>query len=177
MQKGVAKHLLSSMHFWGQFIALFMWYFSLSFNVYFQGFQILSYWSSFHFTILLKWSSSSADVLLLLVKIGKLQIQPCNFGNDAFLPPLHFHAWQYPPLQYYILHPMKSAILGFSDRLVVAWKYSHALICLPHAVSFGMQFKSDHLIRQVVEIQSLELHFLWDFFFKCRITLFMWRRE
>ena len=107
-----------------------------------------------------------SDVLLLLVKIGKLQIQPCNFGNDAFLPPLHFHAWEYPPLQYYILHPMKSAILGFSDRLVVAWKDSHALICLPHAVSFGMQFKSDHLIRQVVEIQSLELHFLWDFFFQ-----------
>jgi hypothetical protein len=33
---------------------------------------------------------------------------------------------------------------------------------LPHAVSFGMQIKSDHLIRQVVEIQFLELHSLWD---------------
>jgi hypothetical protein len=37
-------------------------------------------------------------------------------------------------------------------------------ICLPHAVSFGMQIKSEHLIRQVVKIQSLELHSLWDFF-------------
>ena len=30
-------------------------------------------------------------------------------------------------------------------------------------VSFDMQFKSNHLIRQIIEIQSLELHFLWDF--------------
>jgi len=55
---------------------------------------------------------------------------------------------------------------------VVAGKDSHALNCLPHMVSFGIKFKSDHLIRQVIEIQSLELHSLWDFF-KLRIALFM----
>ena len=52
----------------------------------------------------------------------------------------------------------------FSDILVVAWKDSYALNCLPHIVSFGMQFKFDHLIRQVIEIQSLELHYLWNSF-------------
>ena len=52
----------------------------------------------------------------------------------------------------------------FSDRLVVVWKNSHILICLPHAVSFDLQFKSDHLIKKVVEIHSLECHSLWDFF-------------
>jgi len=73
----------------------------------------------------------------------------------------------------YSLRPMKNAILGFfSDILVVAWKDSYALNCLPHIVSFGMQFKFDHLIRQVIEIQSLELHSLWDFF-KLKIALFM----
>jgi len=39
-------------------------------------------------------------------------------------------------------------------------------------VSFGMKFKSNHLIRQVIEIQSLELHSLCDFF-KLRIALDM----
>ena len=71
----------------------------------------------------------------------------------------------------------EETILDFLDRLVVEWKGSHTLICLPHIVSFGMQLKSNHLIRQVIEIQSLELHSLWDFFFKLRIALFMGRRE
>ena len=43
-------------------------------------------------------------------------------------------------------------------------RLSGALICLLYVISFGMQFKSDHLIRQVIEIQSLELHSLWNFF-------------
>jgi len=34
-----------------------------------------------------------------------------------------------------------------------------------------MQTKSDHLIRQVVEIQPLELHSLWDFFQMQNYTL------
>ena len=34
---------------------------------------------------------------------------------------------------------------------------------LPHAVHFGMQIKSDHLFRHVVEIQPLKLHSLWVF--------------
>ena len=55
---------------------------------------------------------------------------------------------------------MKSAILGFFRQISGAWKDSNARICLPHMVSFGMQFKSDYLIRQVIEIQSLELHSL-----------------
>ena len=65
----------------------------------------------------------------------------------------------------YSFRPIKSTILDFfSDRFVVASEDSHVLICLPHAVSFDIQFKSDHLIRKILEIQSLELHFLWEFF-------------
>ena len=55
---------------------------------------------------------------------------------------------------------------------MVAGKDSHALNCLPHMVSFGKQFKSDHLIRQVIEIQSLELHYLWGFFFQTQDCTF-----
>jgi hypothetical protein len=39
-----------------------------------------------------------------------------------------------------------------------------------------MQIKSDHLIRQIVKIQSLELLFV-RFFFKYRIALFIERSE
>jgi hypothetical protein len=39
-----------------------------------------------------------------------------------------------------------------------------------------MQVKSNHLVRQIVEIQILELYFLWNFF-KRRIAFFMGRRE
>jgi hypothetical protein len=48
----------------------------------------------------------------------------------------------------------------FSNGLVVAWKNFYTLICLPHAVSFDVQIKSDHLIRQVVEIQFRSALFL-----------------
>jgi hypothetical protein len=46
--------------------------------------------------------------------------------------------------------PWKVQLQSFPDRLVVVWKDSHTLIYWSHAVSFGMQIKSDHLIRQVV---------------------------
>ena len=36
----------------------------------------------------------------------------------------------------------------FSDKLMVAWKDTHTLICFVHAVNFSMQFKSNHLIRK-----------------------------
>jgi hypothetical protein len=56
---------------------------------------------------------------------------------------------------------------------MVAWKDSNILICLPHAVSFDMQIKSEHLIRQDIKVQSLELHFLWDFFLNAELH-FSW---
>ena len=58
----------------------------------------------------------------------------------------------------YSLRSMKSTILSFFRHISGGIKHSHALICLPQGFSFGMRFKSDHLISQVVEIQSLKLH-------------------
>ena len=64
---------------------------------------------------------------------------------------------------------------NFFEQISDAMK--DTLICLPHAVSFSIQIKTDHLIRQVVEIQSLRLHSLWNFFFKHMIVFFMRLRE
>jgi hypothetical protein len=75
----------------------------------------------------------------------------------------------------YSLRLMKSAILVFSDRSVVLQKYYNALICWQYVVCFGMQIKSDHLIRQVVEIQLIWLHSLRDLFSNVGLHLFMRR--
>jgi hypothetical protein len=48
-------------------------------------------------------------------------------------------------------------------------KYPYLLTT--YAVIFGMKIKSDHLIRQLVEILFLKLHFLWDIFQKQNCTL------
>jgi hypothetical protein len=77
----------------------------------------------------------------------------------------------------YSLRPIKSTILILFRQISRGVKKSHALIYWPHAVSFGMQIKSDHLIRQVVEIQFLELHSLWIFFSNARIAVFLERRS
>jgi len=42
-----------------------------------------------------------------------------------------------------------------------------------HTVRFGMHSKFNDLIKQLVETQYLELHFLYELFFKRRIAFFM----
>ena len=86
----------------------------------------------------------------------------------------------------YPLHSMKSAILIFFRHISGdGMKRLNALICWPHVVSFffegihvvsfGMQIKFDHLIRQLVEIRCLRLHSLWDsFFFQTLGLYFSW---
>ena len=52
---------------------------------------------------------------------------------------------------------------------MVRWKDSSDLICWPYAVSFGIQIKSNYLIRFVVEVQFLGF---MRFFFQRRIAFF-----
>ena len=67
----------------------------------------------------------------------------------------------------------------------MVWKDSHTLICLPHAVSFGMQTKSNHLIRQIEDptskiapfcriFSNAELHFSWDGRSMCYLISAKW---
>ena len=113
----------------------------------------------------------AANLSARVQAVAKKKMEGCvNFTTSiVILWPVTFG--------HYSLRPIKSTILDVFRQISGGMKIVSCPYFLSHVVCFGMQFISRHLIRQVIEIQSLKLHSLFVGYFSNTELHFPWDGE